>query len=101
MHVIVPLHTPANGFACIRATRKESPWHACTTYVRGYLCKASGLIEPQRARSLRVYLQLYECPCYKYASRTSRYFILSVDLPTVQPPSHWGLRGLALLCSAE
>jgi dynein heavy chain len=49
----------------------------------------------------RAYLQLYECPCYKYASRTSRYFILSVDLPTVQPPSHWGLRGLALLCSAE
>jgi len=44
----------------------------------------------------------YECPCYKYASRTDRYFVFIVDLkPGNVAPSHWGLRGLALLCSTE
>ena len=42
----------------------------------------------------------YECPCYKYAERTDRYFIFSVNLISrVQKPVHWTLRGTALLCS--
>jgi len=42
----------------------------------------------------------YECPCYKYAERTDRYFIFYVNLATrVQKPVHWILRGTALLCS--
>jgi dynein heavy chain len=45
----------------------------------------------------------YACPCYKYACRTDRYFVFSVDLPAgpVRTPVHWGLRGLALLCSTD
>merc|ERR1712098_996305 len=42
----------------------------------------------------------YECPCYKYPARTDRYIIFMVDLNTAQEaPSHWVLRGTALLCS--
>jgi dynein heavy chain len=44
----------------------------------------------------------YECPCYKYAERTDRYFIFSVNLITRhQKPVHWVLRGTALLCSTS
>jgi dynein heavy chain len=48
----------------------------------------------------------YECPVYKYPARTDRYFVFFVSLRPGDPvegpaPSHWGLRGLALLCSTE
>ena len=44
----------------------------------------------------------YECPCYKYAERTDRYFIFFVNLITRhQKPVHWVLRGTALLCSTS
>jgi len=44
----------------------------------------------------------YECPCYKYPARTDRYLIFMVSLRTTkQEPLHWGLRGLALLCSTD
>eukprot|EP00956_Cyclotella_meneghiniana_P009264 scaffold12733_cov74-Cyclotella_meneghiniana.AAC.6 len=43
----------------------------------------------------------YECPVYKYASRTDRYFIFMANLkcPEGKPPPHWTLRGTALLCN--
>lgn len=41
----------------------------------------------------------YECPVYRYARRTDRYYIFSVTLPTLHhTPNHWILRGVALLC---
>lgn len=44
----------------------------------------------------------YECPVYKYPSRTDRYLIFSVLLATSQQkPLHWILRGVALLCSTS
>ncbi|KAJ0399007.1 hypothetical protein P43SY_008327 [Pythium insidiosum] len=45
----------------------------------------------------------FECPCYKYASRTDRYFIFMVTMkcPPGKPPRHWGLRGVCLLCNTE
>ena len=50
----------------------------------------------------------FESPCYKYPSRTGRYFIFMVDLPTkataegdAKLPQHWILRGVATLCSSE
>ena len=45
----------------------------------------------------------YECPCYKYPDRTDRYLIFSVTLkcPPEKDPSHWGLRGVALLCNTD
>jgi len=43
--------------------------------------------------------QLYECPIYKYASRTDRYFITFSSLPCDEEKNsnHWVLRGCALL----
>ena len=43
----------------------------------------------------------YECPCYKYLSRTDRYFIFMVNLKCTQEryPNYWALRGTALLCN--
>ncbi|GMH89960.1 hypothetical protein TrVE_jg7050 [Triparma verrucosa] len=43
----------------------------------------------------------YECPCYKYSSRTDRYFIFFVNLKCTQEryPNYWALRGTALLCN--
>eukprot|EP01033_Poteriospumella_lacustris_P002475 gene2475-1807_t len=45
----------------------------------------------------------YECPCYKYRSRTDRYFIFSVTLRcTVEKnPAFWTLRGVGLLCNTD
>lgn len=43
-----------------------------------------------------------EIPCYKYPARTDRYIIFMVCLPTkVKRPSHWVLRGVALLCVTD
>ena len=40
----------------------------------------------------------YECPCYRYPQRTQDFYIFSVDLGSRQHrPSHWMLRGVALL----
>jgi len=45
----------------------------------------------------------YMCPCYKYPKRTYWFFIFSVALPPGRDfvPSHWCLRGVALLCSTD
>jgi len=45
----------------------------------------------------------YECPVYKYPKRTDRFFIFFVTLRTTteKPPSHWILRGVALLCNTD
>merc|ERR1712098_334198 len=42
----------------------------------------------------------YECPVYKYPSRTDRFFVVFCNLMAdeVKTPMHWGLRGVALLC---
>jgi dynein heavy chain len=43
----------------------------------------------------------YECPVYKYATRTDRYFIFSANLKCTADkyPNKWALRGVALLCN--
>ena len=43
----------------------------------------------------------YLCPLYKYKSRTDRNFIFNAQLkcPDDKAPSHWILRGVALLCN--
>lgn len=43
----------------------------------------------------------YDCPVYKYPKRTDNYLVFRVNLRTEVPPSHWKLRGTALLCSTE
>ena len=46
---------------------------------------------------------LYECPVYKYASRTDRYFIFFSNLPASDDKnsSHWTLRGCTVLCNTS
>lgn len=43
----------------------------------------------------------YECPVYKYSSRTDRYFIFFANLKCTPEkyPNKWALRGVALLCN--
>ena len=43
----------------------------------------------------------YECPVYKYATRTDRYLIFFANLQCTQEkyPNKWALRGVALLCN--
>jgi dynein heavy chain len=42
----------------------------------------------------------YECPVYKYPTRTDKYRIFMVLLPSRDHrPVHWTLRGVAMLCS--
>lgn len=44
----------------------------------------------------------YLCPCYKYPRRSSRELIFRTMLPSREVrPSHWTLRGVALLCNVE
>jgi dynein heavy chain, axonemal len=45
----------------------------------------------------------YECPCYKYRSRTDRFYIFSVTLKCTAEKNgaFWTLRGGALLCNTD
>ena len=44
----------------------------------------------------------YECPVYKYPTRTDRNVVFKVLLAATQhKPLHWTLRGVALLCSTS
>ncbi|XP_059501105.1 dynein axonemal heavy chain 8-like [Stegostoma tigrinum] len=45
--------------------------------------------------------KLYICPVYKKPQRTDLKFITALCLKTVQPPDHWILRGVALLCDIK
>ena len=41
---------------------------------------------------------IYMCPVYKKPMRTDLHFITMLKLASNDPPEHWILRGVALLC---
>lgn len=45
----------------------------------------------------------YDCPCYKYRSRTDRYFVFFVTLkcPPEKDNKFWTLRNCGLLCNTD
>ncbi|XP_037394017.1 dynein heavy chain 8, axonemal [Pygocentrus nattereri] len=45
--------------------------------------------------------KLYICPIYKKPRRTDLTYITGIVLRTVQPPDHWIMRGVALLCDIK
>ncbi|KAJ1148128.1 hypothetical protein NDU88_000968 [Pleurodeles waltl] len=45
--------------------------------------------------------KLYTCPVYKKPRRTDLTYVTPLWLRTVQPPDHWILRGVALLCDIK
>jgi len=45
--------------------------------------------------------QWYDCPVYTKPKRTQPNLVFSVKLRTTVAPSHWVMRGVALLCSKE
>ncbi|XP_069055280.1 dynein axonemal heavy chain 8 isoform X2 [Lepisosteus oculatus] len=45
--------------------------------------------------------KLYICPVYKKPRRTDLTYITPICLRTTQPPDHWILRGVALLCDIK
>jgi dynein heavy chain len=45
----------------------------------------------------------YDCPCYKYRSRTDRYYVFMVTLKCAaeKNPAFWTLRAVSLLCNVD
>ena len=45
----------------------------------------------------------YDCPCYKYRSRTDRFFVFYVTLKCTseKDPAFWTLRAVGLLCNTD
>ncbi|KAF0689476.1 Aste57867_19083 [Aphanomyces stellatus] len=44
----------------------------------------------------------FDCPVYKYPTRTDRYLVFTVTMPSREHrPVHWTLRGVALLCTTD
>ena len=46
-------------------------------------------------------MNLFQCPVYKKPRRTDLTFVFRLLLRTVQPPEHWTLRGVAILCDTK
>jgi len=57
----------------------------------------------EEANRKKMLSTLYDCPCYKYRTRTDRYFIFYVQLKcTVEKgPAFWTLRAVGLLCNYD
>jgi dynein heavy chain len=54
-------------------------------------------------RSAKIYKEgeYYDCPCYVRPRRNALTFVFKVKLNSNEPPEHWVLRGVALLCSKD
>lgn len=63
---------------------------------------SSDMSRQKAAAKKRELGQLYECPIYKYPSRTDKYRLAMADLKCGdKDKSHWTLRGVALLANTS
>ena len=58
-------------------------------------------IRSKRNDEILVALYVYMGPIYKKPMRTDLHFITMLKLPSNEPPEHWILRGVALLCDIK
>jgi len=58
-------------------------------------------IRSKRNDEILVAPYVYMCPIYKKPMRTDLHFITMLKLPSNEPPEHWILRGVALLCDIK
>ncbi|KAJ8667916.1 hypothetical protein QAD02_009579 [Eretmocerus hayati] len=121
----VPIDTIDFGFEVLRDKPQARPEEGCAVYglfLEGCRWDGTSLIESlpkelftemspilfrPEVNHKRPEKGFYECPVYKTVTRAgtlsttghSTNFVLAVEIPTRDPPSHWTIRGVALICS--
>lgn len=58
-------------------------------------------LRSKRTDQISVAPYVYMCPVYKKPMRTDLHFITMLKLASNEPPEHWILRGVALLCDIK
>ncbi|KAF0288035.1 Dynein heavy chain 1, axonemal [Amphibalanus amphitrite] len=126
---VVSIDTVGFGFSVLSSEPTSAPEDGC--YVRGLFLEgagwdaAAGALGESRPRELYTQLPVmwllpvenrqppdggfYLCPVYKTLTRAgtlsttghSTNYVLSVELPSEQPQSHWIKRGVALICALD
>ena len=66
----------------------------------------SASLKPEEMKSRRDLYGVqgpYDCPCYKYRSRTDRFYVFMVTLKCTvdKNPAFWTLRAVGLLCNTD
>ena len=58
-------------------------------------------VTTEKSKQILKSQQVYGCPVYTVPKRNDLAYVFVVNLRTTRDPSHWVLRGVALLCSKD